>query len=286
MTHGTVIGLLHPGEMGAAVGRCLSQHGHTVLWASEGRGAATAARARAAALSDAGSAAELARRADVILSVCPPHAALDTARSVAGFQGVFADANAVSPASARKIAALIESGGGSYVDGGIIGLPPGEAPGTRLYLSGTRSAEVRDLFTGTAVDARTIDGGTSAASAVKMAYAAWTKGTAALVLAARALARAEGVEETLLGEWALSQPAMADRSRAAARASTMKGWRWIAEMEEIAASMAADGLPEGFHLAAAEIFRRSPGAGSADPGEPALDRVLAALTGDSAAEGS
>jgi hypothetical protein len=92
-----------------------------------------------------------------------------------------------------------------------------------------------------------------------MAYAAWTKGTAALLLAARALARAEGVEEALLAEWAISQPGLADRWTGAARSAAAKGWRWIAEMEEIAAAMAAAGLPEGFHRAAAEVYRRAPG---------------------------
>jgi hypothetical protein len=87
-----------------------------------------------------------------------------------------------------------------------------------------------------------------------MAYAGWTKGSAALILAVRALARAEGVEDTLLAEWALSQPELAGRSRGAARSAAAKGWRWVGEMEEISASMAADGLPGGFHAAAAEVF--------------------------------
>ena len=89
-----------------------------------------------------------------------------------------------------------------------------------------------------------------------MAYASWTKGSAALLLAARALARAEGVEETLLAEWGISQPGLDERSAGAAGSAAAKGWRWIAEMEEIAATMAAAGLPEGFHQAAAEIYRR------------------------------
>ena len=109
------------------------------------------------------------------------------------------------------------------------------------------------------------------ASAVKMAYAAWTKGTAALVLAARGLARAEDVEDVLIAEWALSQPGLDGRSARAARSAAAKGWRWIAEMEEIAAAMAAAGLPGGFHQAAAEIYRRSPG------GDGSLDAVVTAL---------
>jgi hypothetical protein len=112
-----------------------------------------------------------------------------------------------------------------------------------------------------------------------MAYAGWTKGAAALLLAVRALARSEGVEDTLLQEWALSQQALADRSRGAAASATAKGWRWVAEMEEIATSMSAAGLPDGFHQGAAEVFRRAPQAGSASPatGDQALDAVLAAL---------
>ena len=109
-----------------------------------------------------------------------------------------------------------------------------------------------------------------AASAVKMAYASWTKGSAALLLAARALARAEGVEDSLLAEWGASQPGLTERSARAAGSAAAKGWRWVAEMEEIAAAMAAAGLPDGFHLAAAEIYRRAQEA-------PAPDAILTAL---------
>jgi Domain of unknown function (DUF1932)/NAD binding domain of 6-phosphogluconate dehydrogenase len=276
------VGLLHPGEMGAAVGRCLAAAGHRVLWVPEGRSPASAARAAAAGLTAAsGGLPGVIREADVIVSVVPPHAALDLARQVAGFGGVYTDANAVSPATAREIARIVEARGASYVDGGIIGTPP-VAPGfIRLYLSGARAAEVQRLFAGGDVDARVLGGvgalngdaiggdalggGVSvAASAVKMAYASWTKGSAALLLTARALARAEGVEDALLAEWDVSQPGLAERSARAAGSAAAKGWRWVAEMEEIAAAMAAAGLPEGFHQAAAEVYRRAGDDGSAD----------------------
>ena len=251
------IGLLHPGEMGAAVGQCLAGAGHRVLWVPEGRGAATRERAEAAGLTGV-LFADIVTRSDVIVSVCPPHAALDVARRVAGFRGLYLDANAISPATAGEVAAIVEAGGAGYVDGGIIGTPP-VAPGfIRLYLSGPRAGEVRALFDGTAVDARVV-APPGTASAVKMAYASWTKGSAALLLAARALARTEGVESDLLAEWGISQPGLDERSARAAGSAAAKGWRWIAEMEEIAATMAAAGLPEGFHQAAAEIYRRFSG---------------------------
>ena len=262
----TTIGLLHPGEMGAAVGQCLTAAGHEVLWLAAGRSPASAARAEAAGLTAAASLADLAGRSEMIVSVCPPHGALDVARAVAGtgFGGVYVDANAVAPGTAREAAGIVRDAG--FVDGGIIGTPP-VAPGfIRLYLSGARAAEVEGLFEGTPVRTIVVDhsgvgpgaeqDGIGLASAVKMAYAAWTKGSAALLLTARALARAEGVEETLLAEWGISQPGLEARSAGAAGAATEKGWRWIAEMEEIAATMAAAGLPEGFHQAAAEIYRR------------------------------
>ena len=274
-----VTAVLHPGEMGAAVGRCLADAGHLVLWASPGRGSATAARARAAGLADAGSVQEVAARADVIISVCPPHAALNVARAVAGFGGTYVDANAISPATARAVAAVVEGGGASYVDGGIIGNGSPTFPGTtRFYLSGPRAGAVRDLFAGSPLDARIVTGELTAASSVKMAYAAWTKGTAALLLAVRALARAGRVEADLLAEWELSQPSRQAASVRAGGSAGAKGWRWAGEMDEIAASMAEAGLPDGFHHAAAEIFRRTPRLGPAASDDEALDAILAALT--------
>jgi 3-hydroxyisobutyrate dehydrogenase-like beta-hydroxyacid dehydrogenase len=218
VVNGVVTGLLHPGEMGAAVGQCLTGAGHEVLWASAGRGPTTAARA--AGFGDAGTAAAVASRAEVIVSVCPPS-------------------------------------GARFVDGGIIGGPPAAPGDARLYLAGARADSVADLFRGTALDARVIPGEIGAASALKMSYAAWTKGTAALLLAIRELARAEGVEDALLTEWALSQPSLETRSSRAVASAAAKGWRWIAEMEEIAASMTTQGLPAGFHQAAADIYRRN-----------------------------
>lgn len=280
MAQDTVVGLLNPGEMGAAVGQCLTRRGLVVLWASGGRSAETTARATAAGLTDAGTPREIAAQAGVILSVCPPHAALDVAGTVAGFAGVYVDANAIAPGSARQVAALIAAGGGRYVDGGIIGSPP-VAPGdARLYLSGDDAPAVRqvhDLFAGTPLEPRIVAGPATGASAVKMAYAAWTKGSSALLLTARALARAEGVEEALLAEWALSQPQLAGLLERAARAAAAKGWRWVGEMEEIAHTMASAGLPDGFHEAAAEVYRRSPRLPDSGTGTEVAGAVLAAM---------
>jgi 3-hydroxyisobutyrate dehydrogenase-like beta-hydroxyacid dehydrogenase len=256
MTIATV-GLLHPGAMGAAVGKLLTGTGRAVLWASEGRSAESAARARAAGLEDAGTPRELAARSDLVLSICPPHGALDTARSIGPFSGLYVDANAVSPATAAAVRSVVQDAGARYVDGGIIGPPPaGPDPTARLYLAGPDAPAVAELFVGTGFTTPVLDGEPTAASALKMAYAGWTKGTAALLLTMREAARAHGVEEALLSEWEHSQPALPDRSLRAAREADEKGWRWVAEMREIAATLAAADLPPGFHEAAAEVFER------------------------------
>jgi hypothetical protein len=235
-----IVGLLHPGEMGAAVGRCLQANKHEVLWASEGR--SSSSRERARTFRDAGTVEALAAQAEVILSICPPHAALEVARSVEGFDGVYVDANAISPMRAQEVAAIQPR----FVDGGIVGGPPDE-PGTTLYLSGSGAASVAVLFVGSNLEPRVV----ADASAIKMAYAAWSKGSAAMLLAIRDVARHFGVED----EWELAAPELAKRLPQAEHAAATKGWRWTGEMEEIADTFAAAGQPDGFHRAAARVYR-------------------------------
>lgn len=250
------IALFHPGEMGAAVGGCLVSRGHPVVWAAENRSAASKKRANEAGLEDAGSLERAVAAADVVLSVCPPSNALELARSVVatGFRGIYVDANAISPAHAREIGCLIEQAGGRFVDGGIIGLPPTAKRITRLYLCGAEAATVAALFAGSQTEAIVMDQPAGAASALKMCYAASSKGETALLGIIRSLARYEGVDDALMSEWRLSQPGVAERSDNIARRA-FKAWRWAGEMEEIAESFEDAGLPSGFR-ANAEIYRR------------------------------
>ena len=267
------VGLLHPGAMGVTVGaECRAD----VVWCSDGRSTATAARAAAAGLVDVGTLADLVEQSDVIVSVCPPGEALAVADSVAalGFDGVYVDANAIAPATARAVGERFER----FVDGGIIGPPAVRAGITRLYLSGDETTEVEEiagLWDGSLLDARPIDGGPGAASALKIAYATWTKVSSAMLLAVRALARAEGVEEALLDEWAISQPGTTERSEATAQMTAFKAWRFDGEMAEIAATFAANDLPPGFGEAARDIFGRM--ARFKDVDDATLDHVLDAI---------
>jgi 3-hydroxyisobutyrate dehydrogenase-like beta-hydroxyacid dehydrogenase len=272
------IGLLHPGEMGSMVGAAARANGLRVLWASEGRSAPTRERAAAAGLEDAKSVGPLIAASQVIVSVCPPHAAADLAREVAGhgFAGTYVDANAISPETAREIGGIIERGGATFLDGGIIGPPPRVAGSTRLYLSGAGAGAIASFFTQGPLEAIVIDGGPGAASALKMAYAAYTKGSAALLMAIRALAAQAGVDDALLREWERSQPQLSAQAERAVRSNTPKAWRFVGEMEEMAATFERSGLPGGFAQAAAEIYRRLAPYKDA-PVPPPLADVLKAL---------
>ena len=248
------IGLLHPGEMGASLGAVLTKAGYDVLFMAAGRSVASRERATEAGLQDAGSLTTLLEQVEVLFSVCPPSAALAVASTVmkTGFHGVYVDANAIAPSTALQIAALVQADKATYVDGGIIGSPIQENSQTRLYLSGTAAPIVSELFAGSILETRVLGEALQAASALKMAYAAWSKGSAALLLTSMALARASGVEDALVQE----SPELIPRVERAAKSSAKKGWRWIGEMNEIALSMQAHDLPDGFHLGAAEVFTR------------------------------
>lgn len=247
------IAFLHPGAMGASLAATCSGRR---IWASASRSRETRARAEQAGLGDLGSLEALVADADVIVSICPPDQALAVAAEVAhlGFDGVFVDANAISPTTACAVGSHFSR----FVDGGVIGPPAERAGTTRLYLSGPDAVGVAERWAGSPLDVRVIDGGPGAASALKMCYAAWTKGTAALLLAVNALAATEQVSDELTAEWAISQPGLSERATATAAGVGPKAWRFAGEMDEIAATFADADLPAGFHEAAAEIYRRLP----------------------------
>ncbi len=269
----TATGFLHPGAMGATIAANCSG---VRFWCPEGRSAATRTRAEHAGLAPTASLAELADRCDTIVSVCPPGEAVTVAEQVAatGFDGLYVDANAVAPATTKRIGQLFTR----YVDGGIIGPPATSHGTTRLYLSGDEATAVAARWSGSLLDALAIDGGVGAASAVKMLFAGWGKHNAALMLTINAVAEAYGVTDAIRGEWALSRPDFVSQSEAAARGTSPKAWRFDGEMHEIAATFEAVGLPPEFHRGAAEVFRRmapfKDGDSAAD-----LDQVIAALLG-------
>lgn len=270
------VALLHPGSMGATIGAALVSTGHTVLWSGDGRSRASHIRADAAGLVDAGSLAFLLPTVDTVLSVCPPDAAIIVARQVSELGGAkrYIDANAIAPETAREIADIISFGGGTYVDGGIIGPPAHTAGTTRLYVSGDEAELVASAFDGSLVEAIATTGGTGGASALKLCYAGWTKGSAALLLTMRSAAEAAGVADALMAEWDRSQPGLTKRSEGTAAGAAPKAWRWVGEMEEIAAFLESEHLPNGSFVAAAELYTRLEGCKDQTDPPPTLDQVM------------
>ncbi len=273
------VALLHPGNMGATIGAAAATSGARIVWASDQRSKETQERARQAGLTDVATLANAVRQSDIFLSVCPPHAAVELARAVAeqNFRGIYVDANAVSRATAERIGGIVTRGGANFVDGGIIGAPVKKAGTTRLYLSGERAAEVAELFSESMLNAKTIGATPGAASALKVAYAAWTKCTDALVLAICALAAHEGIDQALMDEWRISQPDLERKSSRAAAVAAPKAWRFVGEMEEIAATFEAAGLPTGFHNAAADICARLTSFKDRTDPPPTVTAVIEAL---------
>ena len=278
----TTVGILHPGQMGISIAASVQNGGHLVYWASSGRSAGSRTRAEQHGLRDAGTLAELCAACAVVISVCPPAAAEDVAHDVLahGFTGLYVDANAISPQRAERIAAAVTRGGARFVDGSIIG-PPAWKPGTTwLYLSGPDAEEAAALFAAGPAQAIVLGAEISRASALKMVYAAYTKGSTALLAAALGASAALGVRGDLAEQWRREGSGMDEDAPRRARGVTGKAWRFVGEMEEIAATFEEAGLPGGFHAAAADVYRRL--ARFKDATEtPPLEDVLAALQDES-----
>jgi 3-hydroxyisobutyrate dehydrogenase-like beta-hydroxyacid dehydrogenase len=276
------VGILHPGEMGLSVAATTQNTGHTVYWASEGRSQKTHARAEKLNLLDAHSLAHLCEVCSAIVSVCPPEAAENLAHSVLshGFTGLYLDANAISPGRTQRIGQAITAAGGTFVDGGIIGGPAWTPESTWLYLSGKAADVAVDYFSSGPLETRIVGDDIGKASALKMCFAAYTKGTTALLSAILATAEALNVRTELEQQWSHNGSNFADEASQKVTRVTAKAWRFAGEMEEIAATFQEAGLPDGFHLAAADIYRRM--AGFKDTSEtPSFDSVLRALLGES-----
>jgi 3-hydroxyisobutyrate dehydrogenase-like beta-hydroxyacid dehydrogenase len=259
------IGILHPGEMGSAVAATVRNSGHEVCFASEGRSHRTRARAESAGLTDAGTLLNLCETCPTILSVCPPEFAAGLAAQVLalGFRGTYLDANALSPAHKQGIAAGMQTEGVRFVDGGIIGLPPKSRGQTWLYLSGESADAIACCFAAGPLEVEVIGTEIGQASALKMCFAAQSKGSTALLIAVMGAADRMGVLEDLKRQWTRMGPALPGEGHILRAAP--KAWRWTAEMHEIAATFEAAGMPPEFHQAAALIYDMLRDFKNADP---------------------
>lgn len=253
------IALIGAGEMGSAVATLLVRSGRRVRSALPGRSARTRARAAAAGIEPVADLAALLGGARVVLSIVPPAAALPVAQDCvrAGLPrgAVYADLNAIAPATVRAIESALAPSGAKFVDGGIIGPAPRERADTRIYLSGARAAALDALAD--ALDLRWVGDTPGLASALKLCFAASTKAVSAVHLTLLAAAARAGVGDALRAEFALSQPALVGRLRDGLPLIPARAARWVREMEELAGLLAALDLPDGAARAAADAFARA-----------------------------
>ena len=272
------VGILHPGAMGISIAASIQNSGHTVYWASEGRSEQTHARAAEFDLVDAHTLGQLCETCSVIVCVCPPHAAEDVATQVAArsFTGTYLDANAIAPQRAERIGRVMAEAGVSFVDGGIIGGPAWKPGRTWLYLSGQDAEAVVPCFSAGPLETSVIGDSIGKASALKMCFAAYTKGSTALLCAILATAETLDVREDLEHQWSRGGSDFVEQATRRARGVTAKAWRFAGEMDEIASTFEQAGLPGDFHTAAADIYTRITHFKDA-PETPALQDVLMAL---------
>ena len=253
----TTVAILMPGDMGHGVGQALGARGHEILTSLEGRSAHTRMLAERAGIRDAGSLDELVEEAELILSIVPPDRAIGQARDVAnamartGARPAYADCNAISPGTMAEVAAQLPNT--TIIDAGIVGLNPIKSPPTRFYVSGPDCSAMESLDCDVLKVVKISDE-IGKASALKMVYAAGTKGVWTLQTALLLTAARQGVLEPLLDELGYSQKVQLDAMRNRVPFLPADSARWVPEMEEIAATFAQAGVTDGFHKGAAEIF--------------------------------
>lgn len=252
------VAIMSPGDMGHGVGRAIRAGGRRVVTCLAGRSERSRDLAAAAGMEDAGSLEALLREADILLSIMPPDAAVGFAEAAAaamratGRRPWFADLNAVSPATTRRIGDIVAAAGALYIDGGIIGLAPGKAAPTRIYVSGPE-APIMDELAREDMLIRQLGPEIGRASALKMLYAALNKGTMALQAAVLIAGEQYGLTEELHRELQ-GQKAMYERMNEWVGFLAADAARWTPEMREIAAALAAVGVTPRFHEGAEAIY--------------------------------
>ncbi|MGA4844696.1 DUF1932 domain-containing protein [Streptomyces sp. G45] len=254
----STVGLLHPGAMGAAVGGQLVRAGHRVLWSPQGRSATTTERAAAEGLTSVDDLTALLDEAEVVLSICPPTAAEDVARSAAAYAGTWLEANAITPQRTRRIADLLPAS--TVVDGGIVGSPPVGGKRPTLYLSGPAGTTLlEELFAGTDVVIHVLGERIGQASALKLSYSAYQKASRVLAAVSYGLAADHGVDQELLAI-AGKRPGSYLTETGYIPKTAARAWRWSPELTEAADMLQEAGLPDDMLRAAAAVLDRWAGA--------------------------
>ncbi len=252
------VGIVSPGAMGAAVGRVLATTRARVVTTVQDRTARTEQLASGMDLVPTLDAVIAA--SDIVLSIVPPGAALEVAGAVAAAASrtsarpIVADLNAIAPATMEAVAHCLGTAGLDVVDGSISGPPPRAAGTTTVYLSGPRAAEVAGLDA-PGLDLRVVGETIGTASAIKMSTASFYKGQSALFAQALRAARVNGVLEFVIDDFRRHYPDFVDDAPRLLQSIAAKSSRYVAEMEEIAASQEQAGLSPDLFASFAGLYR-------------------------------
>ncbi len=255
----TRVAIVATGEMGNAVGRLLREGGATVTTCLAGRSARTKKLAEQAGILAVPDDDKLVAGADVLLSIIPPGEAVALAERFAaafkrtGAKPVFVECNAVSPATMKRVAAIIGPTGATLVDVGIIGPPPAKGSATKFYASGPK-APAFDGLKQCGLDVRWVSANIGDASVLKMCYGGLTKGLQALGTSLMISARRHGVDQALTAELADSQAALLAWFDRNLTRMPPKAYRWVAEMDEGAVTQETVGLPPQTMQGAARLY--------------------------------
>ena len=257
---GYTVGIISPGDMGSGIGEKLTKNGARVVVALDARSERTKELAASAGLEDVGTVERLVQEASHVLSVMVPSEAVSAAERVAqalqktGASPIYADLNAISPGTTKRVGEIVEEAGARFVDGGIIGGPPRGSVNPRIYLSGPNAPDLAVLEEHGLI-LPVIGDQVGQASGLKMCYASMTKGLQALGTELLVTARLLGLDEHLRKEMESSQPAIRNWLAKSMLGMPPKAFRWVGEMEEIAQTFEEVGLTPRMLLGAADMYR-------------------------------
>ncbi len=253
------IGVTSPGDMGQGVAMCLKAQGFNVCMASDGRSVRTRSLGEKAGLTDCGSVEKLVPTCDLVLSILDPGAAAANARAVAAAclatarQIIYVDCNAVAPQTMTEITGIMTAAGCATIDAGIIGPPPRNGAKQRFYVSGPNAALMNRIHS-EQISVRIAGEKIGDASAVKMCYAALTKGSIALGTELLVAARKLGVDKTLEAEFTSSQAELYESVLSRSAGMPFKAYRWVPEMNEIAKTFEGAGMTPRILQGAADLY--------------------------------
>ncbi len=254
------VAIMSPGDMGHSVGNVLGDNGFDVITCLEGRSSRTKELAEKGNFRVVDSMDQMVQEADLILSILVPSRAKDLAEEVSAAMkrsrgtSYFVDCNAISPKSAKELEVIINSAGGNFIDGGIIGTAPAKGDTPRFYVSGPDAQVVTEL-NGKGIIVKSVGNEIGQASGIKMCYAALTKGTNTLQVALLTAAEKMGLTEALREEFEFSQKAHLNSMEKGISRLPANAHRWIGEMEEISSTFEDLGVTPHFHKGAAEIYK-------------------------------